>query len=107
MKWLCAVALVATVACSPTEVCHDGIWLEASPADTTLAVGEAFEPLVRMERCPDPRTVEAVLSTEGTGVVDITNGSITAIGVGNAEITAAAANLTAVITIEVVDQPAP
>ena len=106
MKWLCAIALVAPAACSPTEVCHHGMWLEASPADTTLAVGEAFEPEVRMERCPDPRMVEAVLSTEDIGVVEIANRSITAIAVGEAEVTATAEvleGLTTVIAIEVVD----
>ena len=103
MKWFFAVLLVATAACSPTEVCHQGIWLEASPADTTLTVGEAFEPNVRMERCPDPRTVDAVLSTEDSEVVQITNGVITAVGPGQAEVTAAAEGLTAVIAIEVVE----
>lgn len=106
MKWLCAVALVVMGACSPTDVCHQGIWLEASPADTTLTVGEAFEPQIHVERCPDPRLVEAVLSTEDVGVVQITNGVVTAVGVGNAEVTAMAAGLTVGIAIEVVDQAA-
>lgn len=103
MKWMCGVVLIATAACSPTEVCHLGIWLEASPADTTLRLGDAFDPEVRMAGCPDTRRVDAVLSTEDAGVVEITDGSITAVGLGEAEVTAAAQGLTAVMAIEVVD----
>lgn len=106
MNWRAAGLLTvaaATGSCSPTELCHDGIWLEAKPADTTLAVGESFQPIIRLQQCPDPRNVEADLATGDDAVVTVSNGSVRAVGIGHATITASSQGLTAAISVEVVE----
>jgi hypothetical protein len=50
-----ASALLSLAGCSlGTEICHDGIWLQVTPAQVQLKVGEEVQLTGRVEKCPDP-----------------------------------------------------